>query len=89
MLFHSGHRNLLFDLPAGFWLNTLSFPELQFWWDLSLHTFNKREEGEHPGNTLIAKALDLGAARNLLVAPPLPFFSHGGRCLCQPLSEAN
>ncbi|KAJ7423881.1 coiled-coil domain-containing protein 37-like [Pitangus sulphuratus] len=43
---------------------------------LSPHTFNKREEREQqPGNTLIAKALDLVAARNLLLALPLPFVS--------------
>lgn len=42
----------------------------------SLHIFSEREEGEQQlGNPLIAKALDLTAERNLLLTPPLPFFS--------------
>lgn len=71
-----GTGDLLLDVPAEFWLNTLSFPELQFWWHfLPTHSIKDRKENKSQGIPSLQKGLDLVAARNLLVAPPLPFFS--------------
>lgn len=51
------------------------FPELVLV-ALSPHTSNEGEEGDqHLGSPLIANPLDLAAARNLLLTPPLLFFS--------------
>lgn len=45
-----GHRDLLLDLPAGFWLNFLSFSELQFWWHfLPRHPIKERKENNIQG----------------------------------------
>lgn len=70
--------SLLLDLPAGLLLaNTLclSLPRVSVLMALPPHAFNEKEEGQQLENPIIAKALGLAAARNLLLTPPLPFFS--------------
>lgn len=91
MLFHSGHGRFAPWPPCRVLAEHSEFPRVTVLVALSSHTLNKREEGEqHPGNTLFAKALDLVEARNLLVAPPLPFFSQlpllEGDASTQPLT---
>lgn len=96
VLFHSGHRDLLLDLPAGFWLNILSFSELQFWWHFfPTHPMKERKENNIQGTPSLqswsggSKEAAGGSTTPTLL--PRPFTGGWGLYPTphSPLSEAN